>query len=200
MFERYTENARRALFFARYEASEFGDQQIKAEHLLLGLIRVSGGLAAPMLAARGISTHDVRREIEKRTQFGEKLSTSVEIPFYHETKMALQFAAEEADRLRHDHIGTEHLLLGLLREEKSAAATILKKEGLRLPDLREAIATMVAERPSPSHRTEVSALIHGLNQLLDRLSAIASGKPDARPLLDDIRQQVAALERQLGGQ
>lgn len=138
MFERYTEDARRALFFARYEASQLGVRSIETEHLLLGLLREAKGLTGRILAPHGIG--DLRREVEARTEPREKFSTSVEIPFSPETKNVLQFAAQEADRLLHRDIGTEHLLLGLLREERSVAATILVDRGLRLESLREQIA------------------------------------------------------------
>jgi ATP-dependent Clp protease ATP-binding subunit ClpC len=201
MFERYTENARRALFFARYEASQLGDLEIKVEHLLLGLVRPAAGVAARILAGSGISVQDIRREVERRSAFAEKVSTSVEIPFNGETKRALQFAADEADGLRHAHIGTEHLLLGILREGESAAAAILIARGLRLEEARDAVRKWTEDTPSrsaASHRTEASALIHGINQLLERLAAITSNSEAARPLIAELRERVAALERLLG--
>ena len=112
MFERYTERARRVLFFARYEASQLGSISIETEHLLLGLIREGKGLTSRIFARSHLSLENIRKEIEGRTVFREKVSTSVEIPFSAETKRVLQFAAEEADRLLHNYIGTEHLLLG----------------------------------------------------------------------------------------
>ena len=197
MFERYTENARRALFFARYEASQLGDLVIKPEHLLLGLVR-STGTAARIFADRGVSLQDIRRDIESRVASAEKIATSVEIPFDSEAKVALQFAAEEADRLAHHHIGTEHLLLALLRVEQSSAAAILKNHGLQLPQLREVVAKMAAERPHASHSNEASALIHALKQLLDRLGIVASGNAEVRSQLDDIRQRLSVVEKHLG--
>ena len=197
MFERYTENARRALFFARYEASQLGDLVIKTEHLLLGLVR-STGTAARIFTDRGVSLEDIRRDIESRAASAEKISTSVEIPFDREAKVALQFAAEESDRLAHHHIGTEHLLLGLLRVEKSSAAAILMNHGLQLPQLREVVAQMAAERPHASHSNETSALIHALKQLLDRLGIVAADNAEVRSQLDEIRQRVTAIERLLG--
>jgi len=197
MFERYTESARRALFFSRYEASELGDLVIKTEHLLLGLVR--SGTAARIFVDRGVSLQDIRRDVEKsRTASADKVATSVEIPFDRDAKAALQFAAEEADRLAHHHIGTEHLLLGLLRVAESSAAAILTNHGLRLPQLREVVAKMAAERPHASHSTEASALIHALKQLLERLGAIASNSDEGRSLISEIRERVAALERRLG--
>src|SRR4026209_280464 len=132
MFERYTERARRVLFFARYEASQLGSISIETEHLLLGLIREGKGLTSRIFARSHLSLENIRKEIEGRTVFRDKVSTSVEIPFSAETKRVLQFAAEEADRLLHQAIGTEHLLLGILREERSAAASILMAHGMRL--------------------------------------------------------------------
>ena len=99
MFERYTERARRVLFFARYEASQLGSISIETEHLLLGLIREGKGLTSRIFARSHLSLESIRKEIEGRTVFREKVSTSVEIPFSAETKRVLQFAAEEADRL-----------------------------------------------------------------------------------------------------
>src|SRR4026207_406033 len=131
VFERYTERARRVLFFARYEASQLGSISIETEHLLLGLIREGKGLTSRLFARSHLSLESIRKEIEGRTVFREKVSTSVEIPFSAETKRVLQFAAEEADRLLHNYIGTEHLLLGILREERSVAATILMEKGMR---------------------------------------------------------------------
>jgi ATP-dependent Clp protease ATP-binding subunit ClpC len=198
MFERYTENARRALFFARYEASELGDLEIKSEHLLLGLARGKPSTRAQLLlAGRGISLEDIRREIAKRSALREKVSTSVEIPFNTETKRVLQYGAEEADRLAHPHIGTEHLLLGILREEKSETARILIERGLSLTDARDAAARLAVDRPRASNASELSALVAGLNSLLERLTALASNNVAAQNLLDEIRERVRALVRHL---
>jgi ATP-dependent Clp protease ATP-binding subunit ClpA len=97
MFERYTERARRVLFFARYEASQLGSISIETEHLLLGLIREGKGLTSRIFARSHLSLENIRKEIEGRTVFREKVSTSVEIPFSAETKRVLQFAAECGD-------------------------------------------------------------------------------------------------------
>ena len=136
MFERYTERARRVLFFARYEASQLGSISIETEHLLLGLIREGKGLTSRIFARSHLSLENIRKDIEGKTVFREKVSTSVEIPFSAETKRVLQFAAEEADRLLHNYIGTEHLLLGILREERSVAASILVEKGMLRPGAR----------------------------------------------------------------
>jgi len=137
MFERYTEKARRVIFFARYEATQFGSPYIETEHLLLGLLREDKALTNRFLRSHS-SIESIRKQIEGRTTIREKVSTSVDLPLSQECKRVLAYAAEEAERLSHKHIGTEHLLLGLLREEKSFAAEILHERGLRLTTIRGA--------------------------------------------------------------
>jgi hypothetical protein len=158
MFERYTERARRVLFFARYEASQLGSISIETEHLLLGLIREGKGLTSRIFARSHLSLENIRKEIEGRTVFREKVSTSVEIPFSAETKRVLQFAAEEADRLLHNYIGTEHLLLGILREERSVAASILMEKGMRLNTVREDIVQLLNEKTTLTRAKETPLL------------------------------------------
>src|SRR3954470_678526 len=114
MFERYTERARRVLFFARYEASQLGSVLIETEHLLLGLVREGKGIASQIFARSHVSLESLRKEIESRATRRDKVPTSAEIPFSEEVKAILQFAVAEADRLQHQFIGTEHLLLGIL--------------------------------------------------------------------------------------
>src|SRR5688572_7533712 len=125
MFERLTERARRVLFFADYEARELGSLSVESEHLLLGLIRERSGPASRIFAKSGVSVKNIRKEIHRRTVSREKILRSIEIRVGAETKRAVHLAAEEADQLRHHHIGTEHLLLGILRAERSVAANVL---------------------------------------------------------------------------
>ena len=158
MFERYTERARRVLFFARYEASQLGSISIEIEHLLLGLIREGKGLTSRIFARSHLSLENIRKEIEGRTIFREKVSTSVEIPFSTETKRVLQYSAEEADRLLHNYIGTEHLLLGILREERSVAASILTERGMRLNTVREDIVQLLNEKATLTRVKETPLL------------------------------------------
>src|ERR1700739_3338485 len=140
MFERYTEKARRVIFFARYEASQFGAHAIEPEHLLLGLMREDKTLTSKFFPRSQLNIESIRKEIEGRTLLREKISTSVELPLAPETKRVLHYAHEESDRLQNRHIGTEHLLLALLREERSLAHEILYERGLRLHSVRDEIA------------------------------------------------------------
>ena len=153
MFERYDESARRTLFFARYEASRLGVLSIETEHLLLGLMREPSGPAGTLLLA--LPLRDIRKELE-RDRAGEKVLPSVEIPFSPETKRVIQYACDEADELTDRHIGPEHLLLGLLRETDSRAASTLARHGMRLDGAREQLralrAAAAAKHVSKSHQ------------------------------------------------
>jgi ATP-dependent Clp protease ATP-binding subunit ClpC len=168
MFERYTEKARRVIFFARYEASQFGSPNIETEHMLLGILREDKRLTNRFLRSHA-SVESIRKQIEARTTIREKVSTSVDLPISNEGKRALAFAAEEAERLSHPHIGTEHLLLGLMREEKCFAAELLKERGVQLDTLREQIAHVAPEVASPV--ATASAPVTGLFQDLTQAAA-----------------------------
>jgi ATP-dependent Clp protease ATP-binding subunit ClpC len=157
MFERYTEKARRVIFFARYEASQFGSPFIETEHLLLGLLREDKALTNRFLRSHA-SIEAIRKQIEGRTPIREKVSTSVDLPLSQECKRVLAYAAEEAERLAHKHIGTEHLLLGLLREDKSFAAEILHERGLRLSTLREELSRVQNDKAAAARPKETSLL------------------------------------------
>jgi len=136
MFERYTEKARRAIFFARYEASQFGSQQIEAEHLLLGLLREDTALAS-RLARSLLSPETFRKRIEEATPPSKKVPTSVDLPLSPVCRSVLTSAAEEAEHFQHQHIGTEHLLLGLLKQDQSLAAKLLTEAGISAGEFRE---------------------------------------------------------------
>ncbi len=158
MFERYTEKARRVIFFARYEASQFGSPYIETEHLLLGLLREDKALALRFLRSPA-AIESIRKQIEAHTTIRERVSTSVDLPLSHECKRVLAYGAEEAERLNHKHIGTEHILLGILREEKCFAAELLHERGLRLAQVREEIARMSSAEKMSSSRPKDSSLL-----------------------------------------
>jgi len=158
MFERYTEKARRVIFFARYEASTFGSPYIETEHVLLGILREDKALGRRFFQAFG-EAESIRKQVEGQTTVREKISSSVDLPLSNESKRVLAYAAEEAELFSHPHIGTEHLLLGLLREEKCFAAQMLHERGLELQAVREALKQMVeqdAQRRERNMRAEYS--------------------------------------------
>lgn len=172
MFNRYTEKARRVIFFARYEASQFGNPYIETAHLLLGLLREDPALVKRFLGPTNVAT-DVRTEIERQIIRHERISTAVEMPLTNDCKMALNLAAEESERLAHRHIGTEHLLLGMLRVEGSLAAKLLRKRGLNPEAIREELAkppgsvSLLRALAEPSRRaiTTLESFLSGLKSL-----------------------------------
>jgi len=170
MFERYTEKARRVIFFARYEASQFGAPAIEPEHLLLGLMREDKTLTGRFFPRAQVSIESIRKEIEGRTLLREKISTSVELPLAPETKLVLAYAHEESDRLQHRHIGTEHLLLGLLRGDRSMAAEILYERGLRLNAVRDEIARQSGADARSSQKKDTPHLIEFSRDLTEDAS------------------------------
>jgi ATP-dependent Clp protease ATP-binding subunit ClpA len=135
MFERYTEKARRSIFFSRYEASQFGSSYTETEHLLLGLLREEHALANRLFRSHPAAEW-TRRQIDDHSTRREKVSTSVDLPLSHECKCVLAYAAEESKRLSHKHIDTSHLLLGLLLEEACFAAQLLREQGLTVSLVR----------------------------------------------------------------
>jgi hypothetical protein len=135
MFERFTDKARRTIFYARFEASQYGSPYIETEHLLLGLLREDTNVATLLPEMKPI--HQIRREVELLIEPRERISTSLEIPLSAQCKKALNLAAEEASNLKDRHVGTEHLLLGLLRIKDGLAATILCADKIDFAKLRE---------------------------------------------------------------
>lgn len=150
MFERFTEKARRVIFFARYEASQYGSPTIETEHLLLGLLREDGAFVIRLL--KPLSTEAwFRSEIEETIQVNERISVAVEVPLSQNSKQALNLARSEADNLKSRRIGTEHLLLGILGIEHSVPARLLSERGASADVIREALKNL----PSPGNPSGV---------------------------------------------
>lgn len=140
--------ARRVIFFARYEASQFGDTEIGDAHMLLGLTRESKNLFARSGGATTIES--IRRRVEDAIGPPRAgVSTSVDMPLSNTAKRVLAYAAEAADGFGHKHIGTEHLLLGLLREKDSIAAVVLQQEGFDAQEFRRKLSESVVVEPPP---------------------------------------------------
>jgi len=172
MFERYTEKARRVIFFARYEASQFGSPYIETEHLLLGLLREDKALTNRFMHSRA-PVEGIRKQIEAHTTIREKVPALVDIPLSDESKHVLANAAEEAERLDHKHIGTEHLLLGLLREEKCFAAQLFVERGVKLDQVRDELAREPHKSESRSWATisaanDPASRLRGAGVIIDR--------------------------------
>ena len=179
MFERYTEGARRTIFFGRYEASQFGSPQIDTSHLLLGILREDKALVRQVLP--NVDYDSVNQELARQSGNEKaRVSTSVDLPLSEDAKRAMVQAADEADRLKSTYIGTEHLLLGLLHEPEFASAKLLQKV-VSLEALRKRVEALPprsplhAPMPSPHARTEVSTVVvHGFRRNIEVLRAAAS--------------------------
>jgi ATP-dependent Clp protease ATP-binding subunit ClpC len=139
MFLLYTENARRSIFFARYEASQLGSHVIEAEHLLLGILREMPVELYRFLASE-TSIETIRAKIGEHAKSRERVSASEDLPLSEEAKRGLAYGAEEAEMLNQPRIGLEHLLLGLLREENCFAAQLLRERGADPKRIRKALA------------------------------------------------------------
>lgn len=143
MFNRFTERARKVIVLAKEEARRFNHDYIGTEHLLLGLIREGEGVAAAVLQRVGLSLESIRLEVEKLVQSGPSTQIQGDVPFTPRSKKALELAAEEARSLGHNYIGTEHLLLGLLREGEGVASQVLLNLGLDLNRVRSEIMELL---------------------------------------------------------
>jgi uncharacterized protein (TIGR03435 family) len=145
MFEGFTEQARCVLFFARYEAGQLGHASVESEALLLGWLREPAGVAGQLVAQPGISLETLRNALKDSARRRAGVSPPDENGLGIEARRIVQFAAQEADRLIHNNIDAEHLLLGILRDEGSAAASILNAHGLRLNEVRDRIVLLRAD-------------------------------------------------------
>jgi hypothetical protein len=148
MFERYTEQARRVIFFARYHASEFGRPVIETEHLLLGLLREDRALAL-RLAARNATPEVFRKLIEEQAKDRENVPTSTDLPLSADSRQVLAFAADSAETLGHHTIDTGHLTLGLLRLPQTLAARFLDTNGVDFESYQEVIRSTAQEAAPP---------------------------------------------------
>ncbi len=148
MFERFTERARRVIFFARYEASIFGSVTIETEHLLLGILREDPEILKQLLPSAPV-VDEVRRRICETLPVHEKISTSVDLPVSEECKHILKHSIEEAEKLQHQHVGIGHILLGILRESECGAAKLLRDLGMDLDHARGIVARQEQIQPAP---------------------------------------------------
>ncbi|HZV02206.1 MAG TPA: ATP-dependent Clp protease ATP-binding subunit, partial [Planctomycetota bacterium] len=143
MFDRFTDRARKVMGLARQEAQRFNHEYIGTEHILLGLIQEGSGVAANVLRNLDVDLDKIRREVEKIVQSGPSMVTMGQLPFTPRAKKVLELSVEEASNLGHNYIGTEHLLLGLIRENEGVAAQVLMNLGLKLEEVREEVLELL---------------------------------------------------------
>jgi uncharacterized protein (TIGR03435 family) len=156
MFERFTEPARRALFFARYETSQIGGAAIEPEHLLLGLAREGTGIVADLFARASLDLASIHEALAPINRPLERTPQHLEIPFGRATLDVLRLANEEADSMRHRDIGPEHLLIGLLRQGRSIAFDLLTRAGVRIDVVRTRAEAQPPANPPSARMSRVS--------------------------------------------
>ncbi|MCH2365552.1 MAG: AAA family ATPase, partial [Planctomycetes bacterium] len=149
MFDRFTDRARKVMALARKEAQRFNHDFIGTEHILLGLIQEGSGVAANVLKNLGVEISKIRSEIEKNVQSGPSMVTMGQLPFTPRAKKVLELSMEEANELGHNYIGTEHLLLGLIRENDGVAAQVLLDLNLKLEDVRFEVLELLGADSEP---------------------------------------------------
>jgi len=154
MFERFTDRARKVMALANQEAQRFNHEYVGTEHLLLGLVKEGSGVAANCLKNMGTDLKKIRIEVEKIVKSGPQMVTMGKLPQTPRAKKVIEFAIEEARMLGHNYVGTEHLLLGLLREQDGVAAQVLMNLGLRLEEVREEVLKLLGATAEMAEETE----------------------------------------------
>lgn len=150
MYERFTDRARKVMQLANQEAQRFNHEYIGTEHILLGLVKEGTGVAANVLKNLDIDLRKIRLEVEKIVQAGPDMVTMGRLPQTPRAKKVIEYSIEEARNLNHNYVGTEHLLLGLLREQEGVAAQVLMNLGLKLEDVREEVLNLLGHNMSES--------------------------------------------------
>jgi ATP-dependent Clp protease ATP-binding subunit ClpC len=149
MYERFTDRARKVMQLANQEAQRLNHEYIGTEHILLGLVKEGSGVAANVLKNLNINLHKIRSEIESITQSGPEMAWKGRRPQTPRAKKVIEYAIEEARNLNHNYVGTEHLLLGLLRDEETAACQVLMYLGLTLANVRKQTLNLLGENSTP---------------------------------------------------
>ncbi|MBL8695622.1 MAG: ATP-dependent Clp protease ATP-binding subunit [Planctomycetes bacterium] len=159
MFDRFTDRAKKVMALARQEAQRFNHEYIGTEHMLLGLIQEGSGVAANVLKQMNVDLEKIRHEVEKIVKTGPPTVTMGQLPFTPRAKKVLELSMEEASALGHNYIGTEHLLLGLIREQEGIAAQVLMNLNIKLEDVREEVLEFLGaeEQSEPQEEREESS-------------------------------------------
>src|SRR5512138_3890180 len=163
MYERFTDRARKVMQLANQEAQRFNHEYIGTEHILLGLVKEGSGVAANVLKNLDIDLRKVRLEVEKIVQTGPAGDQVLlgKLPQTPRAKKVIEYSVEEARNLNHNYVGTEHLLLGLLREEEGVAAQVLMNLNLKLEEVREEVLNLLGHGMDAGGESERGATSKG---------------------------------------
>src|SRR5438045_1174791 len=189
MYERFTDRARKVMQLANQEAQRFNHEYIGTEHVLLGLVKEGSGVAANVLKNLDIDLRKIRLEVEKLVQSSPEVGTPGKLPQTPRAKKVIEYSIEEARNLNHNYVGTEHLLLGLLREQEGVAAQVLMNLGLRLEDVREEVLNLLGHNMETDEGGSGGAPESGSEKQTSR------GKSKT-PALDSFGRDLTELARQ----
>ncbi|MDR0337985.1 MAG: ATP-dependent Clp protease ATP-binding subunit [Planctomycetaceae bacterium] len=190
-YERFTDRARKVMQLANQEAQRFNHEYIGTEHLLLGLIKEGSGVAANVLKNLDIDLRKIRHEVEKLVRSGPDLVTMGRLPQTPRAKKVIEYSMEEARNLNHNYVGTEHLLLGLLREQEGVAAQVLMNLGLRLDEVRREVLNLLG------HGIDPSDIGHGIDPMgMDYHDHPQRNSKSKTPALDSFGRDLTELARQ----
>jgi ATP-dependent Clp protease ATP-binding subunit ClpC len=182
MYERFTDRARKVMQLANQEAQRFNHEYVGTEHVLLGLIKEGSGVAANVLRNLDVDLRKIRNEVEKIVQPGPEMVTMGKLPQTPRAKKVIEYAIEEARNLNHNYVGTEHLLLGLLREQEGVAAQVLMNLNLKLEEVREEVLNLLGHGMDAGGESE--------------RGATSKGNKSKTPALDSFGRDLTDLARQ----
>ena len=186
MYERFTDRARKVMQLANQEAQRFNHEYIGTEHILLGLVKEGSGVAANVLKNLDVDLRKIRLEVEKIVQSGPDMVTMGKLPQTPRAKKVIEYSMEEARNLNHNYVGTEHILLGLLREQEGVAAQVLMNLGLKLEDVREEVLNLLGHGMETSEAGERAVSSSGTPK----------GGKSKTPALDSFGRDLTELARQ----
>lgn len=189
MYERFTDRARKVMQLANQEAQRFNHEYIGTEHILLGLIKEGSGVAANVLKNLDIDLRKIRLEVEKLVQSGPDMVTMGKLPQTPRAKKVIEYSMEEARNLNHNYVGTEHILLGLLREQEGVAAQVLMNLGLKLEEVREEVLNLLGHGMEGGEGSERAGSLGGGGEQQ------RAGKSKT-PALDSFGRDLTELARQ----
>ncbi|MFN7628064.1 MAG: ATP-dependent Clp protease ATP-binding subunit [Pirellula sp.] len=195
MYERFTDRARKVMQLANQEAQRFNHEYIGTEHILLGLVKEGSGVAANVLKNLDIDLRKIRLEVEKLVQSGPEMVTNVKLPQTPRAKKVIEYSMEEARNLNHNYVGTEHILLGLLREQEGVAAQVLMNLGMKLEDVREEVLNLLGHGMESSDGERGGREPSGGAASGDAATSSKSGKSKT-PALDSFGRDLTELARQ----
>ena len=198
MAKRFTENAQKIILIAQEEAKRLNHDYVGTEHILLGLSAIDGTVSHKILSGLGVTFRKVRQEIEKMVGIGDTIMLLGEIPFTPRAKAVLEFSVEESQILGTEHIGTEHILLGLIHEEEGMAGKILENLGLSLPAIREAVLTFLgnANADDVAEKNTAAAQEINLAPFAKQENKPNTNKKSKTPTLDEYTRDLTHLAAQ----